>query len=33
MHCVTDYPVANIYANLKAINYLKKEIKIRRWLF
>ena len=28
IHCVTDYPVANIYANLKAINYLKKKLKL-----
>ena len=24
MHCVTDYPVHDVYANLRAINYLKK---------
>ena len=28
MHCVTDYPVDDIYANLKAINYLKKKLKL-----
>ena len=28
MHCVTDYPVENLYANLKAINYLKDKLKL-----
>ena len=29
MHCVTDYPVQNQYANLQCINTLQKDLKIQ----